>query len=298
MTKSGLRSLTGTAKKVLPGGVQDGIRAGIQRFGTMTAPARMLPGFIIIGAQRSGTTSLYRLLSAHPDVVRPTASKGIGYFDLNYAKGQAWYQGHFPLSATARLATRPQAPQVFESSGYYAFHPLAADRIANDLPGVKLVMMLRDPVERAYSAHRHEFVRGFETEEFEPAIELEDSRLEGEVERLSVEPDYQSFHHRHHAYLCRGRYAEQIRRIRGAVGDDGLYLMDADDFFGDPSAEFQRLQAWLGLNNWIPEQIPAENAQPRSPMDPELRKRLRAYYEAPDNDLAVLMGRKPSWRRE
>lgn len=297
MNKPGMRSLTRTAKKVLPGPVQGGIRAGLQRFGTLTATARTLPDFIIIGAQRSGTTSLYRLLSAHPDVVRPTASKGIGYFDVNYAKGAAWYQGHFPLTAMAKWATKPRVPQVFESSGYYAFHPLAATRIASDLPGAKLVMMLRDPVERAYSAHRHELVRGFESEEFEQAIELEESRLDGETERIEAESRYQSYHHRHHAYLRRGRYAEQIKRIKAAIGEDRLYLVDADDFFRNPAEEFLRLQAWLGLTEWIPDSIPAENAQPRSPMSPQLRERLRKYYAEPDDDLAQVMGRTPSWRR-
>lgn len=297
MNQLGMRSLTRHAKRVLPDPVQRLIRVGLQRFGALTSTARTLPDFIIIGAQRSGTTSLYRLLSAHPEVVRPTASKGIGYFDVNYEKGAAWYQGHFPLKISANRATKPRLPRVFESSGYYSFHPLAANRIANDLPRTKLVMMLRDPVERAYSAHRHELVRGFETEDFAKAIELEEFRLNGERQRMEVEPGYQSFHHRHHAYLSRGKYAEQIRRISAAIGDDQLYLMDADDFFKNPREEFLRLQNWLELTEWIPESIPSENAQPRSPMSPQLREQLREYYADADAELALIMGQTPSWRR-
>jgi len=292
-----LRAVTKQAKQLLPDSLVDRLRRAVHGFGTLTAAARMQPDFIVIGAQRSGTTSLYRLLSQHPQVVRPTAAKGIGYFDLNYDKGTRWYRGHFPLALTARLSTGGREPKTFESSGYYSFHPLAAERIAKDLPGTKLVMMLRDPVERAYSAHRHESARGFETEDFETALDLEESRLEGEGKRLVAEPNYRSHSHRHHAYLGRGRYAEQVRRIRQAVGESNLYLMDADDFFADPVGEFARLQQWLGLESWTPPSVPAENAQPRSPMDPLLRRQLREHFEPADAELGRLMGRTPSWRR-
>ena len=297
MSTNGIRAIAKHAKQVLPAPAVSGLRSMVQSFGMLTASGRALPDFIIIGAQRSGTTSLYRLLSAHPAVARPTVSKGIGYFDIHYDKGIRWYRGHFPIKIGAQLSTRSANPQVFESSGYYSFHPMAAERIARDLPNTKLVMMLRDPVERAYSAHRHGLVRGFESESFENALGLEEIRLEGEAERLITEPNYQSHHHRHHAYLRRGLYAQQIRRIQDAVGKDRLYLMDADDFFNESIQEFLALQKWLGLPEWVPLTVPAENAQPRAPMDERLRASLREYYEEPDRDLAQLLGQEPSWRR-
>lgn len=297
MSNLGIRSLTKQAKQKLPEPAVSSLRMVVQRFGQLTARYRSLPDFIIVGAQRSGTTSLYRLLSAHPQVARPTMSKGIGYFDINYAKGAKWYRGHFPLRFSNGFSRGKSRQLVFESSGYYSFHPLAAQRIANDLPQTKLVMMLRDPVERAYSAHRHELVRGFENESFERALELEDQRLAAETERLISEPNYQSHSHRHHAYLRRGLYAEQIKRIHAAVGEDRLYLMDADDFFHNSIEEFLNLQKWLGLSPWVPATVPAENAQPRAAMDEELRASLRDYYAQADHELAQLMGRTPSWRR-
>ncbi|WP_431711832.1 sulfotransferase family protein [Glutamicibacter uratoxydans] len=255
-----------------------------------------MPDFIVIGAQRSGTTTLYRLLSSHPQVVRPTASKGIKYFEDYYHRGPRWYQGHFPLRLTAKFLAHGE-PKTFESSGYYSFHPLAAQRIVKDLPGTKLVMMLRDPVDRAYSAHRHELMRGFETEEFERALELEAGRVDGELERIEQDPNYSSYSLRHHAYLLRGKYIDQIRRIHDAVGKENLYLMDADDFFSHPQEEFRALQLWLGLEPWTPDNIPAENSQPRAPMTAQLREKLREYYDSADAELAQVMGKQPSWRR-
>ena len=86
--------------------------------------------------------------------------------------------------------------------------------MARHLPDVRILAMLRDPVERAYSAYKHELARGFETEPFERALELEDERLAGQAERMLADPDYQSFSHRHHAYVRRGQYAEQLHRLR------------------------------------------------------------------------------------
>jgi Sulfotransferase domain len=271
------------------------LRAAAEWFGTRTARWRMEPSFLIVGAQRAGTTTLYRVLSEHPSVVRPTAAKGIGYFDLSYGRGPQWYRGHFPLRWSGRRKAGAGAV-TFESSGYYLFHPLAAQRIARDLPGVRLVVMVRDPVERAYSAHRHELARGFETEPFERAVELEDERTAGEAQRLVDEPDGRSVSHRHHSYLARSRYSEQVARLREAVGEDRVHIVDADRFFEEPHEEFERLREWLGLAPWRPGRVEQWNARPRDPLAPEVRDRLRAYFEPFDTELAAQMGRTPRWR--
>jgi len=275
----------------MPDPVVDAARRGQQLWGSATAEARMLPGFLVVGAQRCGTTSMYRLLSEHPDVVRPTMAKGIGYFDLEYARGMRWYRGHFPL------ATRGRAGRVtFESSGYYCFHPLAAQRISADLPQVKVVMLVRDPVERAHSAYKHERARGFEDLSFEDALDAEPARLEGEVERMLEDPSYQSFAHRHHAYVGRGRYAEQVERLRGELGKDRVRLVDADRFFAQPRSEFLGLTDWLGLRPWEPPTVPHSNARPGDLLSAGLRDRLRAEFESSDDALAEQLGHVPSWR--
>jgi hypothetical protein len=271
------------------------LRAWIDLWGKVTSPLRLRPSFIIVGAQRAGTTTLYRVLSDHPQVARPTVSKGIGYFDVKYDRGPRWYRGQFPLSWRAR---RKHGPGVvtFESSGYYLFHPLAASRIARDLPGVRVVVLVREPVERAYSAHRHEQARGYESEPFEAALDLEEERIAGEVDRIVADPSYESFHHRHHSYLARSRYSEQIDRFIELLGPDRVCIVDAEAFFDNPTAEFDRLRSWLGLSEWKPESVAQWNARPRSPMPAELRERLGRHFEPYDARLAEQMGRTPSWR--
>lgn len=292
-----LRSMTRWVSDRIPQRGTEALRDVAHGWGRLTSGARLQPSVIVVGAQRAGTTTLYRVLSEHPDLVRPTFSKGIFYFDVNYAKGPRWYRGHFPVAALARRRVRSGNPVAFESSGYYSFHPLAAERIGRDLPGVKLVLVVRDPVERAYSAYKHELARGFETETFERALELEPDRLAGEVERMVADPSYISFDHRHHAYVTRGEYAAQVERLQAAVGADSVYVMDADDFFADPGTEVAALFDWLGLTPWTPSKVEQWNARPGDGLTPELRARLREHYEPHDARLAELTGRVPSWRR-
>ncbi|HRA49958.1 sulfotransferase [Actinotalea sp.] len=265
---------------------------------TMTAGARMRPDFLIVGAQRCGTTSMFKTLAQHPTVAVPFLRKGVHYFDMHYDRGMPWYQGHFPIRATSALRRRGgPRPVTGESSPFYSFHPLAAERIARDLPGIKLIMLLRDPVERAYSAHSHELARGFETEPFERAIALEAERLAGQRERMIAEPSYVSFDLQHHGYLTRGHYVDQVRRIEALVGRERLHVVDAQDFFERPESEFRGVLDFLGLP-WVDGvAFEKHNARRRSPMDAALRAELTAHFEASDAALAQWWGRTPSWMR-
>ena len=294
--KLAVRRVARALKDRAPGGTTQLARSVLLGWGMLTVRWRVPPDFLVVGAQRAGTTTLYRLLSEQPGVVRPTVWKGIGYFDLHYARGRRWYLAHFPLRWRVK-GPDGRRRLAFEASGYYLFHPLAAQRIARDLPGVKVVVSVRDPVHRAYSAYRHERARGFEREEFARALELENQRLDGEAERLAANPEHRSFSHRHHAYLGRSRYSEQIQRFVDALGADRVHVFDADRFFTDPTSEFRALERWLGLPEQPPRQVHKLNARPGPPLDEELERRLRAHFAPYDEELARLMGRPPSWVR-
>ncbi|MFY9934459.1 MAG: sulfotransferase [Streptosporangiaceae bacterium] len=266
--------------------------------GRLTHWARMTPGFLIVGAQRGGTTSMYRTLSQHPAILKAVLHKGVHYFDTGYEHGPAWYRGHFPLRAKAARVQRAtgEQPLTFESSPYYMFHPLAAQRISRDLPGVKLLVLVRDPVERAYSAHAHELARAYETEPFERALELEDARLDGEAERIISQPTYHSHSHQHHAYLTRGRYAEQLERLAGLFGRERLHVVDSGLFFTDPEPVYDGVLDFLGLRQHGYPAFERHNARPRSPMPETLRSRLDEHFRPHDERLADWLGHTPSWR--
>ncbi len=265
-----------------------------------TSRARILPSFLIVGAQRSGTTSLSRTLDEHPAVFTAVLHEEVHFFDVSYRRGLSWYRSHFPLLATARRSARQAdvAPVSFESSPYYMFHPLAPERIARDLPGVRLLVLLRDPVERAYSGHAHEVAHGFESEPFESALELEPARLAGQAERIAADPGYFSYSHQHHSYIARGQYADQVERLERHFGRDRLHVVDSGDFFTDPEVVYDGVLAFLGLPHRGSPAFKRRNARPRSPMPDSVRKALEEHYRPYDERLAAWLGHEPSWRRD
>jgi hypothetical protein len=242
---------------------------------------------------------LFRALRAHPQLVRPLFHKGVNYFDLNYYRGAAWYRSHFPVAEIARrkVARYGGAPVAFEASGYYLYHPFALQRLANDLPGIKLVAMVRNPVERAYSAYKHESARGFEKESFEKALELEDERLAGEIERIRDDPAYESLEHRHHSYRHRGQYAEQFERAFALFPAERIHIIDSGAFFRQPAEEYRQLLEFLGLRDFELTGFAQHNARSGAPMEPRTRQMLEEHYAPHDERLAKLLDRPLSWCR-
>lgn len=284
-------------RQALPDSVKKRGRQAALVLGQATAAQRALPDFVLIGAQRCGTTSLFRALMEHPQILRPVLHKGVNYFDVNYGRGPRWYRAHFPLAAAARARTRAFGPPcLFEASGYYMYHPFAPQRMAADLPDARLIALLRDPVERAYSAHQHESARGFEWESFERALDLEDERLAGELERMANDADYQSFTHRHHSYTRRGHYADQLEAFVTLFGRDKLLIIESEAFFADPEAEFDRVVEFLGVRPYRPQRFDRYNARPSQPMSQSVRARLQEHFAPHDDKLASLLGRPPVWR--
>ena len=267
--------------------------------GRASASLRSEPDFLLVGAQRCGTTSLFRALLGHPNILRANLHKGVNYFDVSYQQGPAWYRGHFPLRATARRAAAPgqQHAQVFEASGYYMFHPHAPVRIAAELPEVKVVALVRDPVERAFSAYKHERARGFETEPLDRALELEDRRIEPELARMREDPTYQSDVYRHQAYRRRGHYAEQLAQFVDLLGPERVYVMQSELFFSQPEQELERLLDFLGAPLVLPSAFDRYNPRPSAPLDTEVAVRLREQFAPHDEALEGLLGETPVWRK-
>src|SRR5436189_26280 len=121
---------------------------------------RPLPDFLILGAQKAGTTALYAYLRWHPQVTGPSF-KEVSFFDRHYARGERWYRAHLPVRRRA---------VVGEASPSYLFHPLAPERVARMLPEARLIALLRNPVDRAFSHYQHEVALGREQLSFEDAL--------------------------------------------------------------------------------------------------------------------------------
>jgi Sulfotransferase domain len=272
-------------------------RWSAQAYARPTAGLRLLPDYLIIGAQRAGTTSLHRYLIQHPGVRTTLRTKGVHFFDTAYGRGMSWYASRFPTKLTAWYVARRHGVELRtgEASPYYLFHPLVPDRVAEHLPQVKLIALLRDPVQRAYSHYQHEVARGFETLPFEEAIEAEPARLAGEAEHMAADPAYRSFEHQHHSYLARGCYAEQLDRWRARFDDRQLLVLSSERFFAEPEPTFARVLEFLELPAFSPAAWEKHNAHDYRQMGGEVRGRLVEHYREPNRRLYESLGDDFGW---
>lgn len=285
-----------SAREIVSGPLHEVARRAYLGLGEATAGLRLLPSFLMVGVSRCGTTSLFQTLLEHPQVRRAPLHKGVNFFDLNYYRGMRWYQSHFPVAEIARRQTvRHGGPVAFEASGYYLYHPFALERLARDLPRTKLVVMLRDPVERAFSAYKHEYARGFEHESFGKALELEDARLAGEIDRMREDIRYESLPHRHHSYRHRGHYAEQLERAFALFPPGQVHVINSETYFEQPAQEYLKLLTFLGLRRHEPTGFRQVNAEPGTSLPTQTRQMLEEYYAPHDERLVKLLGRPLSW---
>jgi hypothetical protein len=263
-----------------------------------TSGIRLLPDFIIIGAQKCGTTSLYEYLAAHP-AVAPAARKEVHYFDRGFRRGRAWYRAHFPTvpyRIVCEALTR-QRLVVGEASPMYLFHPQVPRRVRALLPDVKLIALLRDPVERAYSQYHHRARRGKEPLPFSDAVVREADRIAGGLVGLRREETYPSRIHRHVSYLARGIYADQLARWLRVFPREQLLILTSEEFFSDTPRVFSQVLEFLGLPPWAPAQFNAFNPGTYSDMEPSMRRWLVEYFAPHNERLYQLIGRDLGWSR-
>ena len=216
-----------------------------------------LPDFVIIGAQKGGTSFLYHLLTLHP-LVEPAARKELHFFDNPelFDHGAEWYRRCFP-----RLNSKDgQRSITGEATPYYLFDPPVAKRMAEIVPQARLIALLRNPIDRAYSHYQMQVKRGTEPRTFEEAIEQQ-----------------------HSSYMSRGIYVDQLLRWFEFFGKEQMLILKSEDFFARPVETLKVVLTFLDLPDWQPE---APELQQRrhsgtyiQKMDPSTRQRLEAYFE-------------------
>lgn len=261
------------------------IKSAYRVFGSATATKRCLPDYLIIGGKRTGSTTLARNLVADDDVLPlfPVREdlKGTYYFDVNFRRGENWYRSHFPTEAErAEAQTTLGRPVVVgEASPYYLQHPHAASRAAQLAPHAKIIAVLRDPVERAYSHYRERVRQGVEPlDSFEAAIEAEPTRLAGEFERMVQDPTYESWNHLHFGYVAQSRYVDALNRWIDAFARPSVLILNSADLFAEPAAVLAQVRQFLGLQG-SPATAPRHyNNNPGVPISDGLRTKLLTEF--------------------
>jgi len=242
-----------------------------------------LPDFIIGGAPRSGTTWLYELLDRHPDVymAKPLAPEPKFFLrDDEYAKGLAYY-------STRWFAGADVAKMAGEKSTDYLESPAAPARIARDLPQVKLIFILREPVSRAYSNYHWSKMNGLETEDFATALGLEEQRERELPERLKFTRPF--------SYFSRGLYADLLTPYVNRFMERQVLIARFEDIVERPAALAESVQRFVGVR---PRPEDAETIGVINPSEhgaeglaDGVRRDLAARYAEPNRQLAAMIGR-------
>ena len=267
-------------------------------FRATTNPIRMMPHFMIIGTQKGGTTSLYQYLIQHPSIA-PIWIKEPHFFDIYFYKGLPWYRSHFPTTVEQYYSRYIQKHDLItgEASPYYLFHPQAAKRVSKTLPKAKLIIILRNPVDRAYSQYQHQTRQeGVESLSFEEALAKEEERLAGEEEKMLQDEKYFSFNHRHYSYLARSKYIEQLPPWMDLFPRDQFLILRSEDLYSNPKAVVQQTLDYLNLpSSHLNQEYKPFNDAKYASMAPETRTRLVEYFKPYNARLYDYLGQDFGW---
>lgn len=281
---------------------------GLRRVaGRAPGRGRVLPDFLVIGAAKCGTTSLFDWICAHPLVARPLTDgqprKELLFFDYNFDRGTDWYRKHFPREADRRDCERENGRPFLtgEATASYLTGYWVPGRVRQLVPDVKLIVTLRNPIDRAYSAFqmsRRERLE--ECESFEEAIALEAQRLAGELERVRSDPRYNPPLPPplgYWSYLHRSRYAEHVARWLEVFPREQILFLEFEDLASDPSGTLDRVHAFLGLPPHRATELRKLNTADYAAMSPSTRAELVEHFRPHNRRLRELTGIAFGWDR-
>lgn len=247
------------------------------------------PDFIVVGAQKAGTGALRSYLRQHPLIVT-SHEKEVHFFDFNFKKGAKWYEQQFP--------ERPSSDHVMgEKTPSYIFDPRIPKRVFSLYPNVKIIMILRNPVSRAYSHYHFNLRRNKEHLSFEEALEAEPKRLVGERRKMKQDPSYRAIKYKRYSYLTRGMYADQIKRWLKYFPREQILIINCEDLSTNPLKPVNEVLAFLGLDPLGSLGKSEKKPSHYSPMNPETREKLIEFFRPYNQELEELTGIDFNWNK-
>jgi len=244
---------------------------------------RSFPDFIVIGAQKGGTSSLFFYLNQHPNISL-SIKKEIHFFNLNFHKGIHWYRSYFPFKKNAQTTG--------EATPAYLFHPDVPERIHKVLPKTKFIVLLRNPIDRAYSAFKMNVRLGLETlQDFELAIERE--------LKLSTFDEHRgnnySFERHNYFYLERGLYANQLNLWFNYFSRDQFLILNSEQFLQNPKEILAEVYEFLGVKKHFPQDFSIINRGSENSVSTSTRENLELYFVQENKVLYELINKDLNW---
>lgn len=258
-------------------------RKAVRTIQRASAPMRPLPGFLIIGGIRCGTTSMIRYLGDHPDIGIPF-TKEVHYYDWHYERGESWYRSWFPVPVKGRPGL------AGESSPSYLMNPTVPERVAASIPDVKLIVLLRNPADRVISHYQYRKNRGMEqASTLESALADEPQRIQLRHERNGRTAG------RLDCYFDQGSYVNGLRRWMDSFPSEQFHVLRSEDLFSDTATAHKGVLDFLEIETLEREEYPVHNSADYDTREHPVRAALVERYAPLNQELYQLIGRDMEW---
>ena len=265
-------------------------------FRSLTSNSRILPDFIIIGESKCGTTSLYNYMIQHP-AIKPALTKEINFFNWSYDKPQNWYSAHFPTKLKKKISKNVFKKPFLtgEATPLYLFNSQVPKRMFKIIPNVKIITVLRNPIDRAYSHYHDLGVRlGKEKRTFDDAIQSELKILE---EKNYVVTDYDGdFTDRLYQYVTRGIYLDHLKIWMETFPKKQFLILKTEDLENNPSEILSDVFEFLSLPSYDKVNFEKKhNVSKYEPMSDSSRRILKEFFKPYNKNLYEFLKRNFEW---
>jgi hypothetical protein len=256
----------------------------------INAKNHVLPNFIIIGAMKSGTTSLYNYICDHPCIL-PAAYDEIGFFDSNFHLGFNWYRSMFPRKKQMEELEKKKGISITgEDTPFYFWNEEAANRIKKYLPKVKLIVILRNPVDRAFSE--------FNNIKRDKKLDVDfETYFKEEIHELENSPrDISKFSERA-SIISRGIYVTQLEMWYEIFSKEQILILDTNDLMNKPDLIEKSVCKFLNLPEFYSKKVFYEKKRSYEKMNSETRDRLIEFYQPYNENFYRLVNKKFDWEK-
>ncbi len=255
-----------------------------RHFFAITGPWRVLPNLIVIGAVRSGTTSLFHYFNEHPCMTSSSYDE-LGFFDSNFELGLNWYKSHFPTKFhKQKIISKFKKFYTYDVTPFYIWNENAAKRILDTLPNTKLIALLRNPIDRAYSNYQLS-VRDDEKQSFEEVIKKE----------MKQGKNFKTKAYGLQNYLARGIYVNQLEKWYKLFPKKNILVISTDELKKDPENTLNSMFQFLDIPKYKVKNLKKHNKENYKSMNNETRKFLVDFFKEDNKKLFKLIGKKFDW---
>jgi len=260
---------------------------------------RLSPDVMIVGFHKTATTSLHNYLIQHPNIIKPLR-KEIGYFSVFFWRGEMWYRSHFPTKFMKYIKSRKNENfLVLDSDPICSYHPYSPQRIHDNLPKTKLIFILRNPIDRAWSDYNQDLNRGWI-----PKISFEEKMKEDDTNFINMINSYKSekllgddLYDLPRPYLSIGKYVVHIKKWLDYFPNEQILFLTTDEIKSDLNTSLKKIFKFLDIPEKNISNTKKHNVRKYPKMNSDTRVKLIEYYKPYNSELEKLLNTNFDWNK-